>query len=112
MARTPEGLVKDKVVKILKERGAYYFYPVTGGFGRSGIPDIVACYRGWFIGIECKASKKKPTALQMAELEKISAANGLPLVVNTGNELELVNGLLDAIETTTAIGQKGIYASI
>jgi len=46
MSRTPEGKVKDKVVGILKTAGAYYFFPATGGFGRSGVPDIVACYRG------------------------------------------------------------------
>lgn len=37
---TPEAKVKAKVVKVLKEFGVYYFYPVTGGFGRSGVPDI------------------------------------------------------------------------
>jgi len=112
MARTPEGKVKDAVTKILKERGAYYFYPVTGGFGRSGIPDIVACYKGWFIGIECKAGTNQPTALQRAELKKIYDANGLAIVINTGNEAELTNGLLDAIDTTTKLGTRDVYAAI
>ena len=52
---TPEKKVKNKVVAILKEHKAYYFYPITGGYGRSGVPDIVGCYRGIFFGIECKA---------------------------------------------------------
>ena len=55
MAATPEKKVKDKVVKVLKERGAYYFFPATYGMGRSGVPDIICCYRSKFIGIECKA---------------------------------------------------------
>ena len=37
---TPEAKVKKKVTEILKQFGAYYFYPVTGGYGMSGIPDI------------------------------------------------------------------------
>lgn len=82
MARTPEGKVKDAVVKILKELGAYYFYPVTGGFGRSGVPDVVACLNGRFVGIECKAGTNKPTALQQVELEKIRTAGGTALWVN------------------------------
>ena len=54
---TPEAKVKKVVVKQLRNLGAYYFYPVTGGYGRSGVPDIVGCYKGKFFGIECKAGK-------------------------------------------------------
>ena len=55
MAMTPEAKVKKVVVKQLKELGAYYFFPATGGYGKSGVPDIVGCYKGMFFGIECKA---------------------------------------------------------
>lgn len=82
MASTPEKKVKDAVVKILQEYGAYYFSPVTGGFGKSGVPDIIVCYRGRFIGIECKAGTNRPTALQERELSLIQQAMGYPLVVN------------------------------
>jgi hypothetical protein len=82
---TPEKKVKDKVVKILKELGAYYFYPVTGGFGRSGVPDIVCCLQGNFIGIECKAGNNEPTALQYKNLEEIQDAGGYAFIVNEDN---------------------------
>lgn len=82
---TPEAKVKAKVVKVLKEFGVYYFYPVTGGFGRSGVPDIVCCVDGKFLAIECKAGKNKPTPLQEAEIAKIAAAGGQALVVNEDN---------------------------
>ena len=36
---TPEAKVKRVITKQLKEMGAYYFYPATGGYGRSGVPD-------------------------------------------------------------------------
>ena len=68
---TPEAKVKKKVVRILKDAGAYYFYPVTGGYGRSGVPDVVACLEGYFLGIECKAGKNKPTPLQQKNLDDI-----------------------------------------
>ena len=51
MALTPEKKVKNKVVAILKKRGAYYFFPATYGMGRSGVPDVVCCYAGRFICI-------------------------------------------------------------
>ena len=82
---TPEAKVKAKVVKILKAHGVYYFYPVTGGFGRSGIPDVICCVSGYFLAIECKAGKNKPTPLQEAEMQKIRDAGGVTLVVNETN---------------------------
>jgi Holliday junction resolvase len=82
---TPEAKVKKKVVEMLKHYGAYYFQPVTGGFGRSGVPDLVACYKGKFIGIECKSGDKKPTALQQKNLDDISAQGGVSLVINEDN---------------------------
>ena len=82
---TPECKVKKKVVDVLKRLGAYYFSPVTGGFGRSGVPDIVACYNSKFIGIECKAANNKPTALQIKNLNDIIAQGGIALVINEDN---------------------------
>ena len=89
MAATPEAKVKRTATRHLKQLGAYYFYPVTGGFGRSGVPDIIACYQGLFFGIECKAGNNKPTALQKKNLEDIRAAGGFDLVVNEDNVDEL-----------------------
>lgn len=102
---TPEKKVKNAVTKILKDYGAYYFYPVTGGFGRSGVPDIVACYRGNFVAFECKAGRNKPTALQLAEMAKISQAQGVALVINEGN-IEDVTKLLDTIEFMQKLAHK------
>jgi hypothetical protein len=85
MASTPEKLVKKKVTTILKSLGAYYFYPVTGGYGRSGVPDIICCFNGNFIGIECKAGDNKATALQLKNLEEIQAAGGFAFIINEDN---------------------------
>lgn len=85
MAATPESKVKRAVCAQLKQLGAYFFYPVTGGYGSSGVPDIVGCYRGRFFGIECKAGKNKPTLLQQKNIEAIVASGGVALVVNELN---------------------------
>lgn len=82
---TPEKKVKNKVKKILDELGAYHFFPATGGYGASGVPDIIACYKGKFIGIECKANGNKPTALQQKHLRDISVNGGISLVVDEDN---------------------------
>lgn len=94
MALTPEKKVKDRVRKILDGLGAYYFFPATGGYGRSGVPDIVGCYNGVFFGIECKAGKGTTTALQDRELQRIKDAGGIALVVNENN-VEEVKSILE-----------------
>lgn len=81
MAKTPEKRVKDACVEVLKAFNAYYFFPVMGGYGRSGIPDIIVCFRGHFIAIECKAGFNTTTQLQERELKAIAAAGGTTLVI-------------------------------
>tara|TARA_R100000234_G_scaffold101847_1_gene71003 strand:+ start:202 stop:477 length:276 start_codon:yes stop_codon:yes gene_type:complete len=82
---TPEAKVKRTVSRHLKSIGAYYFFPATGGYGRSGVPDIVGCHKGRFFGIECKAGRNKPTPLQQKNLSDIYLAGGCAMVVNELN---------------------------
>ena len=89
MAETPERRIKKLVSKTLTALGAYYFYPVTSGYGTSGVPDIVGCYRGRFFGIECKANGNKPTVLQQINLDKIAATGGIALVIDEKNVASL-----------------------
>jgi Holliday junction resolvase len=89
MAKTPEGKVKDAVRKILTDMGIYHFMPPGMGFGRAGIPDIIGCFQGQFIAIECKAGKGKTTALQDRELSAIRTAGGYAWVINENNLIEL-----------------------
>lgn len=89
MAATPEAKVKAKVRAILNKYNAYHFMPATGGYGKSGVPDIVGCFRGYFFAIECKSGKNTTTALQELELNKIRQAGGWSTVVNEDNIQEV-----------------------
>ena len=60
--RTPEGYEKDEIKKYLDSIGAWYFCPYMAGFGKSGVPDIVACIQGKFWAIEVKREGKEPAA--------------------------------------------------
>lgn len=100
MAATPESKVKDRVKKILdKFPSTYKIMPMTGGYGNSGAPDIIACIKGKFIAVECKANFNKPTALQLKNLNAIVAAGGHAFVVDDTSigvfimTLDLVVGL-------------------
>jgi hypothetical protein len=71
--------------QILDDFGAYHFSPMMDGYGRSGVPDIIACYKGKFIGIECKSGNNKPTLLQLRNIDDIKRNQGLAIVINEAN---------------------------
>jgi hypothetical protein len=71
--------------------------PIGGRFGKSGVPDFICCYKGKFIGLECKAGKGQPTALQKLEMGRIEAAGGLTLVVRE-DTLDILKQMLRSIE--------------
>lgn len=100
MATKPEVKVKKDIKALLVKYQAYQFTPVMGGFGSSGVPDIVACIKGRFIGIEAKAGKGKPTALQEKNLTQIMNSGGVAVLVNEHGikdlEMLLEAGLPDA----------------
>ena len=102
MTMTPEAKVKKKIKERLDYMGAYFLQPVGTGFGSSGAPDIVACYKGFFIGIEAKAGKGKTTALQEFNLKRIEGMGGLALVINEANVSqlrELIESWVDTVKT-------------
>ena len=96
---TPEAKVKKKVVDQLKKLGAYYFYPMTHGYGKSGVPDIVGCYGSKFFGIECKAKGNKPTPLQQHSLTEITKAGGIALVIDEKNVHQVTELVAGGFET-------------
>lgn len=82
---TPEARVKAQIKGLLKTLpDCWFFSPVSNGMGTHGIPDIVACIRGVFVGIETKAPGKlaNVTANQANVLNAIQAAGGIAMVVD------------------------------
>ena len=100
MVVTPEGKIKLKLDKMLKSynKDVWYFNPQSGIFGKSGIPDKILCVNGKFIGVECKADRtKKPTALQLQCMEKISQAGGVCFVVYDNETINQVKLYIEKI---------------
>jgi len=96
MGMTPEAKVKKQIRAILERVGAYYSMPIGSGFGNAGTPDFLVCHRGLFIGIEAKAGRGKPTALQEHNLNRIMQAGGEALIVNEKN-IDQLEGVLNGI---------------
>lgn len=68
---------ENKVKQFLESKGCYFFKYWGGGqFTKAGIPDIICCHNGYFVGIEIKAKNGKPSPLQIHNLKKIDESGG------------------------------------
>ena len=53
-ANTPENKCKAAIKKWLTSQGVYFFSAAAGPFSVHGVPDIIVCWHGAFVGIEVK----------------------------------------------------------
>lgn len=92
-----EATVKRNIKKWLNSHGHYHFSPAANGFGTHGVPDIVVCVGGRFVGLECKAPGKElnTTANQKDHLHRITASGGTAVVVSS---LDQVIEIIERIE--------------
>lgn len=92
MSNTPEGQLKFKIKGYLNELGpnCFWFMPMMNGFGKSGIPDFVVCFRGRYVTIEVKVHGRKPKPWQELRGQEITLAGGLHVVAYTIDEVRIV----------------------
>jgi hypothetical protein len=89
-----EKSFQDKVEKFLTDEGVYYVKYWGGGiYTRSGVPDLICCIEGMFMGIELKADGGKVSELQHYNLNRIYDSGGMPLVLYP-HEFEMFKGLV------------------
>ena len=63
MAKPETALVKKMMMHL--EAGGGWWVKIHGSpFQRAGIPDIIGCYQGMFIGIEAKMPGNYPSQIQ------------------------------------------------
>ena len=70
-----------------KEHGSVY--------GTNGVPDIICCYKGRFLGLECKLPGGRLTELQKRAIEKINRAGGVACRVESVEEVKRVIARVD-----------------
>lgn len=85
---------ENKVKKWLKEHGAWYVKTWSNGVQRAGIPDLIICWKGHFLGVELKAENGRPSELQRYEIEQIRKSGGVALVLRPSGFEEFKNFLL------------------
>lgn len=76
-----EKTFENKIKKYLKSKGCYEVKFFANSFTRVGVPDVLACVNGYFVGIEVKAQNGHPSELQLHNIEEIRKAGGFAYVV-------------------------------
>lgn len=101
---TPRESAKVRAIcRLLDRRGAWYVK--TTGVGLAGCPDLLVCYRGFFLALEVKREHDGAygvTVKQAYELERIRRAFGEAyVVVGTDEVVPILNALdVDAASMT------------
>ena len=75
-----EQQIQKKLIKWLEDKGYYVVKVVSAN--KSGVPDLLACIDGKFVGIEVKRpeTKGRVSKLQAHNLSKIKEAGGYATV--------------------------------
>lgn len=77
-----EKTFENKIKKFLEKEGCWFIkYWAGATYTKSGIPDILTCVNGHFVGIEVKAPKGKASPLQIHNLKMIDDANGYAILL-------------------------------
>jgi hypothetical protein len=85
MPRQPEAKLVTAVQKLVRDAGGYCA-KIHGGdnpFQAVGIPDLLCCIYGRYVGLETKLPGEKLSKMQRLTLREIYEAGGVAAVVET-----------------------------
>lgn len=89
-----EKAFENRVKKFLKEEGCWFLkYWGGAAYTKSGIPDLLVCCNGYFLGVEIKSDTGKPSELQLWNIEQIKNAGGHAMVLYP-KDYEAFKGLI------------------
>ena len=85
------------IKKYLASLGSDVFFWKEHGsmYGTNGVPDIICCYKGRFLGLECKLPGGRLTELQKRAIEKINRAGGVACRVESVEDVKRVIARVD-----------------
>ena len=86
-----EQTIQSKIIKYLEGEGAYVVKVTSAN--KAGVPDVLACLKGKFIGVEVKNVTGRPTELQLYNIRRIISAGGIAGVCRSVADVrELISG--------------------
>lgn len=109
MPKQPETRLQVKIRKALEKKypGSFWFKVHGGPYQRMGIPDLLGCIDGYYIALEVKTKKGKPSDIQIETIKLIITAGGFSCVVRSPEEtLRKVKKWLKSKQSSTAIKRR------
>lgn len=93
----PESRLSKKVQQALRAKGAFCFKVHGSEYMMAGLPDVICCYRGYFLSFELKVPGKEhnTSARQRYVIEQIQAAEGIAMVISSVIEVEALLAAID-----------------
>lgn len=88
---------ENKIKAFLDKRGCWYVKFFANAYTKRGVPDILACVNGYFVAIEVKSARGKPSELQVWNRDKIRSCGGISIILypDRFEEFkELIDGLM------------------
>lgn len=86
-----ESNIVKGIQRYLKTVPECFFWKEHGGmYGTAGIPDIICCYRGLFIGLEVKTKTGQLTKLQEVMIRRIREAGGRAYKVTSVDDVKTI----------------------
>jgi hypothetical protein len=72
---------ENRLKRWLESQGVWHVKFFANRNTRAGVPDILACINGRFVGIELKGPNGKPSPLQVYHCGKITESGGIAVIV-------------------------------
>jgi hypothetical protein len=92
-----EKEIETEVRQFFEKETPFYIIKIHGSaFQKPGIPDLLLCVNGWFIGIEIKNNTGVASDVQKIHIRNIKKAGGIAFVAKGDNALfDIINFLQD-----------------
>jgi Holliday junction resolvase len=78
--KTLEKHIENQIKRYLDNLGVWYMKVHGSMYQKSGVPDIIACINGTFIGIEVKRPGGVVSSLQQYNIDEIHRSGGVAFV--------------------------------
>ena len=95
MGVQPETYLQRSIRKLIEKRGGYAIKQHGSMISEPGIPDIIACYNGFFLAIEAKEIGNEPSRQQGIHIRNIQKSNGITCVIWDIEKLKVVLDIID-----------------
>lgn len=93
----PEYRIVQNIKKLIRARGGWCVKIHGGPYQDAGTPDILACYKGYFIAIEVKTARGVARPEQKITQRAITGSGGYALITHLIGDVADVLNKIDRI---------------